>query len=438
MVLIEILIILLLLVLNGLFAMSELAIVSSRRARLQEIASRGSRGATTALKLIADPSRFLASVQIGITLIGILAGASSGARLADRLGVVLNRIDWIAPNGPGVAVAVVVLLITFASVIIGELVPKRIALNDPERIASLVARPMQFLARLASPVVWLLKATTEALLALLRLNQSRNEVVSEDEVRSLIAEGTRAGIFAPQEREMIDGVLRIADRNVRAIMSPRREIIWIDRQETRENLRERLSSLRYSQYPVCDGSIDAVVGVIHTRDLWKAHLEDGRLDLDQIMQQPLAIHDNLPVLRLLDLFRSSGVQIAIVVDEFGTTEGLVTLTDVLEAIAGEFPGMDEPDEERLKMREDGSWLVDGTYPVDEFEHRTGARDLKKGGDFTTMAGLVLHRFGHMPKVGESQPFEDVTLEVLDMDGRRIDRILVTLPRKESGGDAAGI
>lgn len=435
MVLIEILIILLLLVLNGLFAMSELAIVSSRRARLQEIASRGSRGATTALKLIADPSRFLASVQIGITLIGILAGASSGARLADRLGAILNRIDWIAPNGPAVGVAIVVLLITFASVIIGELVPKRIALNNPERIAALVARPMQLLARAASPLVWLLKAATEALLALLRLDQARGDVVSEDEVRSMIAEGTRAGVFAPQEREMIDGVLRMADRKVRAIMTPRREIVWIDRNDTRDGLRERLDSLRFSQYPVCDGSIDNVVGVIHTRDLWKAHLGTGPLLVEEIMEPPLAIHDNLPVLRLLDLFRTGGTQVAIVVDEFGGTEGLVTLTDVLEAIAGEFPGADEPDEERLMMREDGSWLVDGTYPVDEFEDRTGARDLRQDGDFTTMAGLVLHRFGHLPRVGERQAFPDVTLEVVDMDGRRIDRILVTLPRKETPDDA---
>lgn len=435
MVLIEILIILLLLVLNGLFAMSELAIVSSRRARLQEIASRGSRGATTALKLIADPSRFLASVQIGITLIGILAGASSGARLADRLGAILNRIDWIAPNGPAVGVAIVVLLITFASVIIGELVPKRIALNNPERIAALVARPMQLLARAASPLVWLLKAATEALLALLRLDQARGDVVSEDEVRSMIAEGTRAGVFAPQEREMIDGVLRMADRKVRAIMTPRREIVWIDRNDTRDGLRERLDSLRFSQYPVCDGSIDNVVGVIHTRDLWKAHLGTGPLLVEEIMEPPLAIHDNLPVLRLLDLFRTGGTQVAIVVDEFGGTEGLVTLTDVLEAIAGEFPGADEPDEERLMMREDGSWLVDGTYPVDEFEDRTGARDLRQDGDFTTMAGLVLHRFGHLPRVGERQTFPDVALEVVDMDGRRIDRILVTLPRKETSDDA---
>lgn len=435
MVLIEILIILLLLVLNGLFAMSELAIVSSRRARLQEIASRGSRGATTALKLIADPSRFLASVQIGITLIGILAGASSGARLADRLGAILNRIDWIAPNGPAVGVAIVVLLITFASVIIGELVPKRIALNNPERIAALVARPMQLLARAASPLVWLLKAATEALLALLRLDQARGDVVSEDEVRSMIAEGTRAGVFAPQEREMIDGVLRMADRKVRAIMTPRREIVWIDRNDTRDGLRERLDSLRFSQYPVCDGSIDNVVGVIHTRDLWKAHLGSRPLLVEEIMEPPLAIHDNLPVLRLLDLFRTGGTQVAIVVDEFGGTEGLVTLTDVLEAIAGEFPGADEPDEERLMMREDGSWLVDGTYPVDEFEDRTGARDLRQDGDFTTMAGLVLHRFGHLPRVGERQTFPDVALEVVDMDGRRIDRILVTLPRKETPDDA---
>lgn len=435
MVLIEILIILLLLVLNGLFAMSELAIVSSRRARLQEIASRGSRGATTALKLIADPSRFLASVQIGITLIGILAGASSGARLADRLGAILNRIDWIAPNGPAVGVAIVVLLITFASVIIGELVPKRIALNNPERIAALVARPMQLLARAASPLVWLLKAATEALLALLRLDQARGDVVSEDEVRSMIAEGTRAGVFAPQEREMIDGVLRMADRKVRAIMTPRREIVWIDRNDTRDGLRERLDSLRFSQYPVCDGSIDNVVGVIHTRDLWKAHLGSRPLLVEEIMEPPLAIHDNLPVLRLLDLFRTGGTQVAIVVDEFGGTEGLVTLTDVLEAIAGEFPGADEPDEERLMMREDGSWLVDGTYPVDEFEDRTGARDLRQDGDFTTMAGLVLHRFGHLPRVGERQTFPDVALEVVDMDGRRIDRILVTLPRKETSDDA---
>jgi putative hemolysin len=424
MLLLEMLFIVLLMLVNGMLAMSELAVVSSRRSRLEHLAGLGNGGARKALGLIDDPSRFLSTVQIGITLVGILAGAFGGATIADRLGDWFDSLPALAPNGDAIAIGLVVVVITYLSVIAGELVPKRIALANPERVASLVAEPMNLLSRVAAPAVWLLKSSTEAVLRVLRLSTTREETITEDEVRSLIAEGTRAGIFVPREREMIDGVLRLADRSVQVIMTPRSDVVWIDSGADQRALSRTVETSRYSRLLVCEGSIDRAVGVIHTKHILPLALRNEPISLRALTVPAIIVPDRTSVLKLLDRFRREGVHMAVVVDEYGTTAGVATLTDVLESIAGELPELGEAAEPLIVQRDDGSWLVAGTLPIDEFEDRIGLRGLQETGGYYTVAGFVLHRLGHLPTTGESFRYRDARFEVVDMDGRRIDKVLV--------------
>ena len=420
----ELLFVLLLILINGLLAMSELAIVSSRRSRLEHMAGLGNSGARAAILLIDDPSRFLSTVQIGITLVGILAGAVSGATFADQLGDWLETFPAIAPNGDTIAIGLVVVAITYISLIVGELVPKRIALANPERVASLVARRMNLLSRLAAPAVWLLRISTETVLRVMNLSTASREVVTEDEVKSLIAEGTLAGIFAPQEREMIDGVLRLADRPVQVIMTPRSKVVWVDVRADHETLKRAVEACRFSRLLVCDESIDHAVGVVHTKDMLPLALKNEPIDLQSLMVPALIVPESISALKLIERFRLEGVHMAVVVDEYGVTEGVATLTDLLESIAGELPESGETAKLLIVQRDDGSWLVDGTLPVDEFEDRIGLRGLREQGDFHTVAGFVLWQFHHLPTVGESFLYQDARFEVVNMDGRRIEKVLV--------------
>jgi len=420
----EIFFVLLLILMNGLLAMSELALVSSRRSRLEQMAGLGNSGARTALLLIEDPSRFLSTVQIGITLVGILAGAVSGATFADQLGDWFETFPAVAPHGDTIAIGLTVVVITYLSLIVGELVPKRIALANPERIASLVAGRMKLLSHLAAPAVWLLKVSTDTVLGFMKLSAERKENVIEDEVKSLVAEGTLAGIFAPQEREMIDGVLRLADRPVRAIMTPRSEIVWVDSQACLETLKRVAETSRFSRLLVCDGSVDHAVGVAHTKDLLPLALKNEPIVLQSLMVPALVVPDRIPVLTLIERFRLEGAHMAVVVDEYGMTEGVATLTDLLESIAGELPEGGEGAKSLIVQRDDGAWLVDGTLPIDEFEDRVGLRGLRERGGFDTVAGFVLRQLDHLPTVGESFSYRNAKFEVVDMDGRRIEKILV--------------
>ena len=419
-------IIILLTAINGVLAMSEMAIVSSRKARLESLARQANAGARVALELVADPSRFLSTVQIGITLVGIFAGAYSGATLADPLGDRLDQYAWIAPRGDLIAIVVVVVIITYLSLVIGELVPKRIALANPERTASLIARPMQLLSYAAAPAVWLLRISTDAILRLLGLSGTRQATVTEDEVKSLIAEGTRAGIFAPQERAMIEGVLRLADRSVRVIMTQRADIVWVDKSAGREAIVEMVEASSHTRFLVCDGSIDNAVGLISTRDLLSGALRGEPIDIAKLVRSTLFVADQTPVLKLIDLFRRQGVRVAVVVDEYGATQGIVTATDVLEGIAGALPDRDERAEPMIVQRPDGSWLVDGMMPIDEFEDVCGLAGISDEGDFETVAGFIIDRLGRLPSAGDRIERGDMVLEVIDMDGRRIDKVLVTV------------
>jgi putative hemolysin len=423
----EALIVLLLIVVNGVLAMSELAIVSSRKARLAALADAGSTGARVALGLLDDPSRFLSTVQIGITLVGIFAGAYGGATLAEHLGELLDGVAFIAPNGDSVAFVVVVVVITYLSLVVGELVPKRIALADPERTAALVARPMRLLSTIAAPAVWLLKHSTDAVLVLLGLGGDRDATVTEEEVKALIAEGTQAGVFAPEERAMIDGVLRLADRTVRAVMTPRLDVVWIDRAAGREELARLVETHRLRRILVCDGTIDNAVGFIDMADVLAALLRGADIDIATLMRRPLVVSEGLGVIRLIGMFRREGIHFAVIVDEYGTTEGIVTAIDILAGIAGALPERGEDEDPQVIERADGTLLVDGLTPIDAFEAAVGVRGLAGDGGYDTVAGLVLHALGRIPSAGDRVDVGGLTLEVVDMDGRRIDKVIVSKP-----------
>ncbi|RJQ62472.1 MAG: HlyC/CorC family transporter [Desulfobacteraceae bacterium] len=422
----EMLAIILLILLNGFLAMSELAVVSSRKSRLEHLANRGSHGARAALRLIDDPSRFLSTVQIGITLVGIIAGAFSGVTLGQRLGGWLNTFPAISPHGNAIGIGITVLGITYLSLILGELVPKRVALAQPERIASLAARPMRGLSLIAAPVVWVLHVSSDRVLHALGASGARETSVTEDEVKSLIAEGTQAGVFVPQEKEMIEGVLRLADRPVRVIMTPRSRIVWIDAKSDRSTILDLIHSHRFSRLLVCNGTVDHPVGFVHTKDLLPEALRCADIALANLITPLLYVPEGTPVLRLLNRFKKEKVHIAVVVNEYGTTEGLVTLTDVIEAIAGELPERGE-EEPRIVQRDDRSWLVDGTVPTDEVEAITGIR---MGDDVEMVAGFVLDNLRRIPEVGASFTHGDLRFEVVDMDGNRIDKVLIEIHRSQ--------
>jgi len=430
-VLFDISIILLLILLNGFFAMSELALVSSRRARLKQFAEQGRSGAATALRLADDPGRFLSAVQIGITLIGILAGAFSGATLAKTLAGWLATFPMVAGFADTLAFLLVVVVITYFSLILGELVPKRIALADAEAVAARVAPPMTLLSRVAAPAVWLLRVSSEAVLRILGLSGDRQTTVTEEEVKAMVEEGADAGVFEASERDMIDGVLRLADRPVSAIMTPRIDVVWVDLAADAEQIRSRISGSGHSRFPVGTGDIDAIEGVVHAKDLLDGMMAGQPLDPKACVRETLFVHESTPILKMLELFRGSRVHMALLVDEYGSFEGIVTPTDILAAIAGALPEDEDEAEPAAVQREDGSWLIDGRTDINQVERIIERRGLQADGDYHTLAGFVLWQLGHVPQIGEHLDWQGLRFEVIDMDGRRIDRVLVS-PTPEAG------
>ncbi len=435
---VNILIVLVLILLNRLFAMSELAVVSSRRARLQQRVDEGNRGAAVAQGLVDDPSRFLSTIQIGITLIGVFTGAFGGATIAGSLGEWLDAaVPGVEGEGQAIALAIVVAITTYLTLIFGELVPKRIALRNPELMASLVARPMGLLSRVAAPAVWLLGTSTEGVLKLLGLQGEGEEAVTEDEVRSMISEGTRSGVFDPREKAMIDGVLRLDDRSARSVMVPRPDVLWLDIDDDLQGIRRKIESYGYSRFLVCRGEIDELVGVVRTRDILDMLMREEPFELAKCVVEPVVALESTPILKLLDLFKDTGMHLAVVVDEYGGVEGIATMTDVVEVIAGDLPEHWEDASEQAVEREDGSWLIDGMMEIGDFERALGLSGIGHGKDYHTVAGFVLHRLEHFPAVGDSASWDGVRLEIVDMDGRRIDKVLVTLPEEgHSHSDAA--
>jgi putative hemolysin len=424
-VMFEALVILLLVILNGIFAMSEIAVVSARKTRLQQWANEGDGNARAALELANAPNQFLATIQIGITLIGILAGAFGGATIARELTSVLEKIPVLAPYGRPVSLGLVVLVITYLSLIVGELVPKRLALNSPERIASAIASPMRALALLASPAVRLLDLSTEAVVRCLRMKPSVEPPVTEEEIRALIEQGTQAGMIEEAEQEMVERVFRLGDRRVSAVMTPRTEIVWLDNGASLEEIQHTITESIHSRFLVAQGSLDDVLGVVHAKDLLLHFLRGQPLDLAATLQQPLYVPESKRALEVLELFKQSAIHVALVVDEYGGIQGLVTPSDILEAIVGDLPEAGEQLSPLAVQREDGSWLLDGMLPVDEFKElfHLGRLPEEGQGVYQTLAGFVITQLGRIPAVSDYFEWGGLRIEVVDMDGNRVDKVL---------------
>jgi len=419
---VNLLIVGLLVALNGVLAMSELAVVSARDARLKALERRKVRGARSALALRAHPGRFLSTVQIGITLVGVVAGAFSGTTLAAPLA------DWLMTRGVGERVAdetaffLVVAAVTYLSLIIGELVPKQIALRNPERVALLVAPPMQLLARLARPLVWLLDVSSRLFLRLLPA-RGEDARITDEEIHAVVAEAASSGVVEPEERQMIAAVMRMADRNVRALMTPRQEVEWIDLDDPLDAQLQSLRNCRHSKLVAARGDVDQFHGWVSVKRLLDAVLDgQDRVVPSLHVEEALVVPDTVDALQMIAKLRSAPLRSAIVVDEFGSLQGIITVGDILSAIAGSL--LDDSDDQPTAVRRpDGSWLVDGDLDVAGLSDLLQL-DLPRQQDYETVAGMVLSLMGHLPRVGETAALEDWTIEVLDLDGRRIDKLLI--------------
>jgi putative hemolysin len=420
----------LLILLNGFFAMSELAIVSARRIRLRQLAEEGDRGAGLALQMTEDPAAFLSIVQIGMTLNSVLVGAFSGATLAGPVAQYLNTIPWIAPHGEVVALVLTVSGVTYFNLVIGELVPKRIGLSYAEPIARRVAYAMGFFATVAAPVVWLLKKSTHLILELLHLNDPQDTQVTEEEIKDMIAEGAESGVFKPAEKDMLEGVMRMADRTVRSIMTPRLDMVWLNGDDTVDEHKSEIRTSGYSRFPIARGDMEEIIGVVHAKDILNAMFDGHAVALKTVMRPPLMIPDTTPVLRLLEQFKQSGQHIGIVVDEYGSVQGLASITDILVAITGELPERGQDSEDRPVQREDGSWLIDGMMPLDEVETLLDLKKMRGEGNYHTLAGFMVERLGRLPSAGDYFHWEGARFEVVDMDGRRVDKVLIHPPVNE--------
>jgi putative hemolysin len=423
----EVIVIFLLLVANGIFAMSEIAVVTARKSRLQELANNGKARARAALELANAPNPFLSSVQIGITLVGILAGAFGGGALTEWIAAQLNTIPVISAYSRSIALGIVVLGITYFSVIIGELVPKRLALGHPETIAMLMAPPMRLLLKVCAPVVHLLSFSTDLVFRLFGKKLDEQTSVTEEEVRTLVRQGTAAGVFEELEQDMVEAVFQLGDKSARALMTPRTQIVWLDVNDTVERIRAKLSDSGHSRFPVCTGSLDNVVGVVQAKDLLASVLSDKTVNPQASMQQPAFVPRGMPALQVLDHIKQSGSHIVLVVDEYGGIEGLLTHHDILEAIAGDMPLGKTPPEPKAVQRKDGSWLLDGMLSIDEFKEIFHLDNLpgEKKDTFQTLGGFIFTQMGRVPSASEQFEWNGLRFEVVDMDGKRIDKVLVS-------------
>ena len=412
--------------LNGILAMSEIAVLSARKARLRQASDSGNERARSALDLATNPSHFLATVQIGITLVGILAGAFGQATLARTRATGLADVPALAPYATAISVVIVVVGVTYISLVIGELVPKRLALTNPERIAALVAKPMRTLSVIARPLVWLLSISTDGLLRLMGVKPSSIPDVTAGEIEVLVEQGTELGVFEESEQDMIESVLRLDERRVDAFMTPRTQVTWIDLEDPEEENRAILLAAQHSRFPVIEGDPDNALGILYTKDMVVRNLKGESFDLRAMLRPVLFVPESMSTLRVLELFKQHGNHIALVTDEYGSVQGMVTDMDILEAIVGDIRAEGEPAEPEARQREDGSWLVDGMLRVDRLWE---VLDLEKEMDdiyrgYQTVSGFVMTELDEIPDEGEHFTFHGMRFEVIDMDGRRIDKVLV--------------
>lgn len=432
---VELVIAALLIALNGVFALSELAIVSSRKTRLKVMVENGRSGARAALELAENPGRFLSTVQIGITLVVILAGVLSGAALAEILGAMLKTRGMEPVFAQPLSYFIVIGLITYLSVVVGELVPKHMALRNPEGIACMVAGPMRLLSHIAAPVVWLLDFSTRLVFRMFGGGHIQDSSVTEEEIKSLVAEAATAGVIEGDERRMISAVLRLGDRPVRSVMTPRTDVCWIDLDDPEADIRVALATAPHSRIPVARGTVDNIVGVLQLRELIAPAMAGGLLNIEEKLRAATILPDTVYALDALQMLRQADVPMAFVHDEYGHFEGIVTPADILDAIAGAFK-TGEPEEEPAALRrEDGSWLIAGWMSVDEMAEALGI-GLPEKRDYQTAAGLVIDELQHLPVTGEYVKAFGYKFEVVDLDGRRIDKLLVTaLPQEDADGDS---
>jgi putative hemolysin len=432
----DLVLILALIAINGLLSMSELAIVSAREARLKAMAKTGSRGAKYALELAAEPGRFLSTVQIGITMIGILAGAYSGASLGKPVGQRLALLGMDPETAQTVGFGVVIVVTTFASLVIGELVPKQFALRNPESIAAIVSRPFGWLSKLTAPFVWLLDQTSALIFRALGLDRENKNMVTAEELHLVVAEAQTAGVLEESERAIISGIVRLADRPVREVMTPRTDIDWIDIDCSPDQIRAVLADTPHSRLPVARGSVDNIVGVVSTRDMLTSLLDGQSLNLNALTRTAPVIPDLMDAMDALAVLRSAEVPLALVHDEYGHLDGIVTPGSILSALAGAFAhDLEAGEDPPLVERDDGSWLVSGAASADLLGDRLGV-SMPSERDYSTVAGFALSVFRKIPETGEVFKFDGYRFEVVDMDGRKIDKLLVSRPRRRRAEEGA--
>lgn len=433
----EVAILFVLILANGYLSMSEIALISSRKVRLQQQAEDGDNKAKAALKLIEHPNTFLSTVQVGITLVGTFAGAYGGATLASSLAKVFREISWLAPYSSVTAFLVVVLLTTYFTLVIGELIPKRLGLNNPEQTAKKVAGPMKTLSVLTAPVVRLLSASTELGLKLIGAKKSEEPPITEDEIKVLMEQGTQAGMFEEAEQDMIEDIFRLSDRTIGSVMTPRIELEWIDLTEPVEHIREQVIKSEHSRFPAAKSKLDNAQGILYAREFFEKLLEGKPIIVEKLLKPPLYVPESTSVFDTLGKIKQAGVHEALVLDEYGGLLGFVTLYDMLKAIVGEIPGPGDDDEPSAVRRDDGSWLLDGLLDIDDLKEIIDVESLpdeiRVG--YQTLGGFVMSQLGDIPRKGQTFVWNNLKFEVMDMDGNRIDQVLVSLQRQPNPGES---
>jgi putative hemolysin len=424
----EIVFVVLLVLLNGLFSMSEMAIVSAKKNRLLQSAVNGNKGASSALDLAGNPNRFLSTVQIGITLIGILSGAYGGATIAKQIGWEINKISWLSPYSEGIGVGIVVIAITYLSLVLGELVPKRLALNSAEKVAAVVSPLMQTLSKISTPMVVLLSGSTNLVLRILGMRSSTEPEVTEEDLRSMLNQGTKSGVFEESEQDMVERIFRLSDRSVSALLTPRNEIIFLDIDAAHEEIYQKITRHPFTRFPVFKDTTDNILGLVQSRDLLLQRVKGPQFDIPKLLERPLFIPESTPALDVLENLRTTGAELALIIDEYGGIVGLVSMNDILEAIVGDAFSSHGTQEAEAIRREDGSWLFDGMIQIDELKDYLNIDELPDEGNYETLSGLMMSKLGRVPQSGDHFEWKKLFFEVMDMDGRRVDKVLVT--RKE--------
>jgi putative hemolysin len=426
-------VIVLLIMANGVFAMSETAVIAARKSSLQDWAEKGNRGAQAACQLANQPNQFLLTVQIGTTMVAVLVGALGGRTLARTLAVYIGDIPGLKPYSEAIALGVVIVCVTYLAVVVGELMPKRMALSRPEAIATFMAIPMRLLAAISSPAVRLVSVSTDAMFRVMGSRLTQELPVTEEEVKRLIQRGTAAGVFEASEQDMIEAVISLGDKSARALMTPRTQIVWLDVNDSAMEINKKISKSGHSRFPVCGGSLDNVAGVAQAKDLLVSALGNSTIDLKALAQPPAFVPRTMTALQVLEHIKRSGSHLVLVVDEYGGIEGLLTHHDILEAIAGEMPFGQSPARSKAVQRRDGSWLLDGMLAIEEFKEIFHLESLpgERKDAYQTLGGFVFRQMGRVPSVADRFEWKGLSFEIVDMDGKRIDKVLVSSIQKNT-------